>query len=271
MFTRTVDECRVLDVNELHREGFLERDATHARGTSTWYRDGEEVASIGFYRTTTDADTPALRLHYTVDPDGDSRDVEHTVPLEYTECHFGGERPWFRCPARACGERVGKLYKPPRCDHFLCRECHDLAYESNERQGDALYENITKPFERLDEAVAAVKEEPLSRERLREVYDAKRAVNKGLRATMPSNPPDTWDGPEPLPPFDEWVEDLLDDIYGSPGGRPYGWFGRCEATAKTTGERCRQPATGPHGKCHYHGGARGGGAPEGNDNATAGD
>jgi len=31
--------------------------------------------------------------------------------------------------------------------------------------------------------------------------------------------------------------------------------GRCEATSKSTGERCGRAATGPHGKCNYHGGA----------------
>jgi len=35
----------------------------------------------------------------------------------------------------------------------------------------------------------------------------------------------------------------------------YGEHGRCEATASSTGERCRQPATGDHGKCRYHGGS----------------
>lgn len=46
----------------------------------------------------------------------------------------------------------------------------------------------------------------------------------------------------------------------------YGEFGRCEATAKTTDERCGQPATGEHGKCYFHGGG-GSGASEDNDNA----
>lgn len=38
-------------------------------------------------------------------------------------------------------------------------------------------------------------------------------------------------------------------------GRDYGEHGRCEAKSKTTGERCKQPATDDRGKCHYHGGA----------------
>lgn len=52
------------------------------------------------------------------------------------------------------------------------------------------------------------------------------------------------------------------------GSPEHGEFGQCEATAKSTGERCGQPATGEHGKCHYHGGG-GSGAPGGNGNAIA--
>ncbi|MFC4549393.1 MULTISPECIES: hypothetical protein [Halorussus] len=36
--------------------------------------------------------------------------------------------------------------------------------------------------------------------------------------------------------------------------RNYGEHGRCEATAKSTGERCKKSAIGPHGKCDSHGG-----------------
>lgn len=40
---------------------------------------------------------------------------------------------------------------------------------------------------------------------------------------------------------------------------------RCNATAKTTGKQCRQPAM-KNGKCHWHGG-KSTGAPRGNQNA----
>lgn len=56
------------------------------------------------------------------------------------------------------------------------------------------------------------------------------------------------------------------------GGREYGRWGRCEAWARSTGERCRQEAMGPHGKCYFHGGASAGprdpSALEGNRNAA---
>jgi hypothetical protein len=59
---------------------------------------------------------------------GDWKDVKETVPLEWTACNFGGERPWFICPGAGCGRRVAVLYGPGR--YFLCRHCYDLCYES---------------------------------------------------------------------------------------------------------------------------------------------
>ena len=55
-------------------------------------------------------------------------DVKETVPLDWTPCNFGGERPWFFCPGVGCSRRVAILYGPGR--HFLCRHCYDLRYES---------------------------------------------------------------------------------------------------------------------------------------------
>ncbi len=59
-------------------------------------------------------------------------DVQEAVPLEWTPCNFGGERPWFVCPGVVngvvCGRRVVILYGPGK--YFLCRHCYDLRYES---------------------------------------------------------------------------------------------------------------------------------------------
>lgn len=79
----------------------------------------------------------AIRLSYTVTPPGgDARELSYRVSFDYTEPNFGGVRPWFRCPE--CGDRVGKLYLPPRGGRFLCRECHDLGYQSSRSSGNEL-------------------------------------------------------------------------------------------------------------------------------------
>ena len=58
--------------------------------------------------------------------------------------------------------------------------------------------------------------------------------------------------------FEEWLDRLFSRALSE-----YGQFGRCTATAKTTGERCRQSATGNHRKYYYHGGAPRSGIGEG--------
>lgn len=98
--------------------------------------DAEDVDTADDERAT------AVYLKYTItDPGTDeSRDVSYPVPIEYTDCNFGGVRPWFRCPTHAggCDRRVGKLYLPPRQPRYLCRECHDLGYRSSRTSGDDL-------------------------------------------------------------------------------------------------------------------------------------
>src|SRR5262249_4975743 len=54
-------------------------------------------------------------------------DEQYPVDIEWTPCHFGGERAWFRCPASGCGRRVAVLWGG---GIFACRHCHNLAYES---------------------------------------------------------------------------------------------------------------------------------------------
>ena len=51
-----------------------------------------------------------------------------TIPIRWTRCNFGGQRPWLECP---CGRRVGKLYDSGFC--FGCRQCLNLIYECQRR------------------------------------------------------------------------------------------------------------------------------------------
>ena len=49
------------------------------------------------------------------------------VLLDWTQCHFGGRRPWYLCPR--CGRRVAVLYDAG-AGGFFCRYCNDLAYQT---------------------------------------------------------------------------------------------------------------------------------------------
>jgi Transposase DDE domain len=61
------------------------------------------------------------------------KSIEQRVPLVWTTCHVGGDRPWFVCTEDAgegqcCSRRVAKLY--PRGHMFACRQCCGLAHAS---------------------------------------------------------------------------------------------------------------------------------------------
>ena len=84
---------------------------------------GCEMAS-GFTWIQIRHDRDGVVLSYRVPQhDGELRDVEHSVPIIWMRCRFGGTRPYFICPGVAdgiaCSRRVTKLYGAAR--YFLCR------------------------------------------------------------------------------------------------------------------------------------------------------
>ena len=114
-----------LDVHYLNRENLLYPGCA---GSLMWQRDGEQQASISFQ-----VDPGQLILSYKFRyPSEDWENVRETVTLTSTPCHYGGDRPWFRCPGVVnnvlCDRRVSKLYA--RSHYFLCRHCSKLTYPS---------------------------------------------------------------------------------------------------------------------------------------------
>jgi len=260
MSAATVEESLELDVNVFNREGWLDEDGQ--AGVLQWARegDGSQVATVGYAYIDEDS-VEAVAVFYTIPserPSSEDREVVLTIPIDRTPCHFGGDRPWFRCPE--CDARKAKLYKPPHgAGRFLCRDCHGLLYRSQTYRSP-----LVEAFDRLDNAADDVQDDGLSRETVREFYEAQQNVIETFNSQMDDLDDEfgerEWrNRMNELPPFDEWVEDLLRP---AGRGRADGEYGQCEATAQTTGEQCQQPATGEHGKCHYHGGAEGSGVSE---------
>lgn len=137
--TPTVEECRHLNADRIKE--FTEYSS--ARGTIRWgdEDDPDATISISAEGDAGHGDTPRparLRLKYTVTNTrtDETREHDYPIPVEYTECNFGGYRPWFRCPK--CRDRRGKLYLPPGREVFRCRECYDLGYRSSRTSGDDL-------------------------------------------------------------------------------------------------------------------------------------
>jgi hypothetical protein len=121
--TGTVEGSLSLDVVRLARWGYL---AGPVSGTLRWgYGDGT-TASIGIT-----GGWDAVILEYRVrSPGSDWEDVQQRVPIRWTACRFGGERPWFVCDVQSngvyCGRQVAKLYAAGRL--FACRHCYRLGY-----------------------------------------------------------------------------------------------------------------------------------------------
>ena len=126
----TVEQCRNLDIGDIRRKGFLQPGQT-CSGTCRWTNpQGEDVASLGYTAT-----GDAIRLYYTIRwRDREPEQINYEVPVVWTPCNFGGERPWFVCPGSRCGgRRVAKLYHPPGgARYYLCRHCYDLTYYSRQ-------------------------------------------------------------------------------------------------------------------------------------------
>lgn len=154
----TVEECREIDIGRWHRQGLFGPEPRYS--CWTWSRNGKEIASISAWTSHSEA---TLSYSYWRGTNEESKQgVEYTIPLSWTECNFGGKRPWFICPGivngRVCHRRVAKLYL--RWGYFLCRHCHDLTYETRQvgRKYSALRKcqnirqrlggspNMTEPF-----------------------------------------------------------------------------------------------------------------------------
>ncbi|KFB75791.1 MAG: hypothetical protein AW06_003173 [Candidatus Accumulibacter cognatus] len=122
----TTSDMRTLDVRRLQRDGLLQPG--RAFGWQ-WTGNGEEVASIQI-RTEVDRVMLSYRSR---NNGGEWQSMEYPVYLEWTPCHLGGRRAWFRCPASGCGRRVAILYGGTI---FACRHCYRLVYASQREAED---------------------------------------------------------------------------------------------------------------------------------------
>lgn len=126
----TVEACLTLDIRLLQRKGWLRAGVDDRL---TWSQNGREVAAIGWLTVGDGEAVGSVELDYTRDGNTDhAEDIRYRVEVTYTPCNYGGRRPWFLCPGVingvVCGRRAALLYLRGR--YFLCRHCHDLAYDS---------------------------------------------------------------------------------------------------------------------------------------------
>ena len=115
----TTSDMQSLDVRRLQRGGLLTPGGAFAWH---WTVNGKEVASI---QVRTEVDRVILN-YQSRSNGGEWQPMEYPVTLEWTHCHLGGQRVWFRCPAQGCARRVAILFGG---SIFACRHCHNLAFE----------------------------------------------------------------------------------------------------------------------------------------------
>ncbi|MDD1752959.1 MAG: hypothetical protein LUQ38_07720, partial [Methanotrichaceae archaeon] len=111
-----VENCLCRNICNLNRKGTL---LSPRMQFLSWSNGSNIAIKPGF---------DSINLLYSVSGDGQYEDVNYTVPLSWTSCNYGGERPWFICPGKNCNKRVANLYLMGK--YFLCRHCHNLAYSS---------------------------------------------------------------------------------------------------------------------------------------------
>jgi hypothetical protein len=124
----TCESCISIDVRRWHREGRLRAGQYFS---SLWTRGGEPSGSID---VRTECDAAVLSYRSRSWGGREWKPIEQRVPITWTACHFGGQRPWFVCAVysngRYCGRRVAVLYGAGEL--FACRRCYGLAYESQQ-------------------------------------------------------------------------------------------------------------------------------------------
>lgn len=125
------DSLHCVSIYYLRKNGYL-TEGNHW-GTLTWSCRGEKTGSISF-RTYISDQEKYIELDYVITrrESGKKDDFKYKIPIETTDCYFGGKRYWFKCNLYKsgiyCGHRVAKLYQG--ADYFACRHCYNLTYES---------------------------------------------------------------------------------------------------------------------------------------------
>lgn len=105
-----------------------------------------------------------MTLKYTLTKTNEDR--VYSVKFERTRPNFGGFRWYFKCPNIECDNKCTKLYLA--YTYFLCRKCHDLTYESNNRSAKLrsfdrlldLMPGFTETPSRIDKLIAKVERYP---------------------------------------------------------------------------------------------------------------
>jgi hypothetical protein len=114
----TVESTVSLDIGEVARLGLEPGRSFTASWPSRWSLEHDNAINVDVMFE----DLVAL----VYDANGEA--VTEMIEVERTPQHFGGSRPWWRCPE--CGGRCRKLHLMNA--RFRCRTCSGLTYVSSQ-------------------------------------------------------------------------------------------------------------------------------------------
>jgi len=119
---RVVEDCLDIDIRYLARVGLL-YNITQKTFVLTWLHNGLETNQVKLSVL-----SGKITIHYQQFLQGENAYREQHVTIVYTPCHYGRQRPWFRCPN--CIGRCAIIYLGDQ--GFHCRKCYQLPYRSQQ-------------------------------------------------------------------------------------------------------------------------------------------
>jgi len=134
----TTEDALSIDIRNWQRDGLL---ANETRFTCRWSKRGKVIK-----RVKVTIEPELARISYDNVP---KEKQTYSIKLQTTNCHYGGKRYWFSCPARGCNKRTALLYLHNH--YFACRKCHKLSYSSQrEPDWDRAARQVDKIREKLN-------------------------------------------------------------------------------------------------------------------------
>ncbi len=144
---RPVEESHRLDLFNLVRQGLFEQP-TGTIHIDESHRYGESWSKVACILRLLNGEREVVLFDPPSDPLKSVSVPGYVVRLDWTRPNYGGERPWFLCPALTpqgpCNRRCRILYRPRSAKHFLCRQCHRLTYRTRQLSGNIYYEGHTR-------------------------------------------------------------------------------------------------------------------------------
>lgn len=128
----TTDEYYSIEMPFFTKYGYLKDGITYKSGGLIWKTNGNENGSMSFAVTKNDdTNTGYIRVYFTQTDRAtqEKKDIDYSIRIIATPCHFGWRRWWFLDPCSDKPLRCATLYLQSNWA-FASRKTLNLAYKS---------------------------------------------------------------------------------------------------------------------------------------------